>query len=161
MDAVAFPDPPVIGLVVLAEGAHVHHEDADLRLRIVLERHVGLLGRVHAAHGGAVVVFLIAGTDALQEGDFLRRALIGRPPHLARGRPGGAEQAFVLEGGHNIGETAQAEFLGHLGLIGLEAGRHDHRADLDPAVPARHIEIDGVDAALAHAALALGAHAAG
>jgi len=51
LDTLAFPGALVVTLVVFTEGAHIHHEYADIGVLVVFQCHVSLLGRVHAAHG--------------------------------------------------------------------------------------------------------------
>src|SRR3972149_10629666 len=83
LDAVLLARPLVVGLVTLAKGTHVHHEDVDLRFGVVLACHDRLFGGVHAADGRAVVMRRIARADALQEGEARggasRRRGGGRP----------------------------------------------------------------------------------
>ncbi len=58
-DTFRFPGTLVVSLIVFAEGTHVHHEYTDFGILIVFQRHKGLFGRVHAAHGRAIVMGLV------------------------------------------------------------------------------------------------------
>ena len=60
LNAVAVPSSLEVAPVPLREGPHVHHEDVYFEVGFVLLGHHGLFGGVHAAHGGAVVVTLVA-----------------------------------------------------------------------------------------------------
>ena len=70
---------------VLPEGAHIDIEDGRLDGRIMFSGNKGLFGRVHAADRRAVVAVagMVAGTDALDPGDFLRMFSITRTGNRA------------------------------------------------------------------------------
>src|SRR4030067_2512610 len=99
----------VVGLVALTEGAHVHHEDVRLDLGIMFPRQGGFLCGVHAAHGRAVVVVLIARPDALQEGYTPRRRAVRWTDDVPSGRARGREPALELQGGEAVGVAPQAQ----------------------------------------------------
>ena len=98
----------VEGVEALAHGAHVHEQDLALGPGKVILREHGLLGRVHAADAGAVVVLLVARADALDEGDALRVGFVGRAQHVADGRTRGGEHALVLERREHVRVAAVA-----------------------------------------------------
>ena len=77
--AVALLRPAVISAVTLAEGARIHEEDGHFSFGIVFPGHDRFLGGVHAAHGRAIIVRLVARADALQERDLAGRLAIRWP----------------------------------------------------------------------------------
>ena len=73
----------VEGVEALAHGAHVHEKHLAVGAgQVVLSQH-RLFGRVHAADARTVLVLLIAGADALDEGDALRVGFVGGAQHLS------------------------------------------------------------------------------
>ncbi len=89
LDAVPVAGPLVVAPVALRERPHVHHEDMDFEIGLVLLRHDGFFGGVHAAHRRAVIVALVARPDALQEGDPFGGLVVGRPLDVSARRTGG------------------------------------------------------------------------
>ena len=76
-----------IGIEALAEGPHVHHEDLTFDAGHVLQGQHCFLGGIHAADGAAIVVVLVTGADALQEGDSFGFLVIRWAGDVASRRP--------------------------------------------------------------------------
>ena len=153
--------PPLkVGIKAFAEGPHIDLEDVDLDARHMVQGEHRLFGGVHAADGGAIVVVFVPGTDALQEGDAPWLGVVGESRHMALRRPGRAQQALKLHGGHDIGVTAVAQFASALGVVQLVAGGQDDGAHAQRLFVGRLLVIDGMCFAGQHTLVALGAKAA-
>ena len=149
--------PLEILVEILAVGPHIHIEDRRRQPRDVILGDDRLLDRVHAADRRAVAVaaqVLVAGTDALQEGDLGDRLAVGGTDQMALGRSGGRQIALELEGGDDVRHDAVAPDLGRPGIVGLKAGGEDDGADVDLMGLLGIVEIDrpGVADLLAEAA---------
>ena len=94
--------PLVVGVESLAERAEVHEEDAALQPGLVLHRDDRLFGGVHAADGRAVVMVLVARTDALKKSDLLGVLSVRRPEDLPLVRTTCGEDSLKLEAGHDV-----------------------------------------------------------
>ena len=112
--AVALLRAAIVGAVTLAEGARIHEEDGHFGFGIVFPGHDRFLGGVHAAHGRAIIVLLVARADALQERDLARRLSIRWPDDVPLGGSGGAEQALELERRDYVRIAAPAKFFRQL-----------------------------------------------
>ncbi len=82
VDSVFVPRPLKIGPIPLGKSAHIHEKNIDVEPRIVLLGYHCFLGGIHAAHGGTIIVVLIAAANALQEGNSLRRPAIRWSLHV-------------------------------------------------------------------------------
>ena len=123
--------------------------------------HDGLFGGVHAADGRTVVVGLVAGADALQEGDLPGRLSVGWAQDVPVGGAAGVQQALELQRRHHVGVASPSELLGQLGVVGLVARGQDDGADLHLLDPLDHVVVNGVEATDVLTTQALGADAAG
>ena len=155
-------DAALLGALVelveaLALGAHVHEEDLGLGLGHVVDGEHRLLVGEHAADARAVLVFLVARADALDEGDARRVPAVGRPLDVAHGRARGAQHALVLEGAEDVRVAAVAVLARLARVVEVEAGRHDDGADRDLELLVALVVQQGARAAGAHALEALGA----
>ena len=102
----------VILLEAFAEGAQVHEEDVALQaFAEMLFGDDGFFGGIHAADGRTVVVFEVARTDALQEGDPLRLLLVEGPLHMAGVGSRGGENPLELQRREHIREAAVTQVL--------------------------------------------------
>ncbi len=79
---------------------------------------------------------------------------------MSPGWPAGRKQPFKLQGGDDVGETAQAVFLGKLGLVSLESGGQDDRTYRDLFLADAHVVVDGLGITGIFAGQAFGADAA-
>src|SRR5664280_1126523 len=154
------PGALVEGVEALALGAHVHQEDRRLGVGLVVDGEHRLLVGEHATDAGAVLVLLVARAHALDEGDFLGVRPVGRALDLAHRGAAGAEGALVLERREHIGVAPVAVLAFVSGVVEVEAGRHDHGADLDVQLLVALAVQQGAGAAGAHALHALGADGA-
>ncbi len=90
LDAVFVLSGLDIPVKILSVSAHIHIINVDILNRgQMLLCDLRFLYRVHAADGGTVVRFalIIAGPDALDERDALRRLSVAQPLHMAAARP--------------------------------------------------------------------------
>ena len=141
-------------------GTDVHVEDVGLRGGdVVLGQH-GLLGGVHAAEARAVGTAdgLVARAHALDEDHALGLLAVGRTLDVAFGGARGGQQAFVLQGGDDVGVLAAAVLLvdGPVHEV-VTGGGHDAAHFLGDDL-VLHVVLDGAGGADlgAHAAFALG-----
>jgi len=148
---------PLPGLVeLLALGADVHVVNGDVRLRVVLLGNQGLLDRIHAADRGAVTVAAaqITRTHALNEGQPLGMAAVGKALDLPPERAGGGGHPLELDAGDDVRVLVVAVFLqGFLGNPAEPRGQNDG-AHLQLDLFGLLIEVDRFALADRHADLA-------
>ncbi len=159
-DAVSLFGPAVEIQIPLAEGPHVHQEDGHLGVRLVLYRHHRLFDGVDAADGRAIVVFLVAGADALDEGDALRRPSIGRALDVPQRGAGRVEEPLKLQGCDHVGVAAPAVLSGPLRVKRGETRGQQDGADLQFYRLLHHVVVDGSGLASVDATQTLGTHTA-
>ena len=148
------PAPPEIGLEALAEGPHVHHEHLALHVGDVLLGQHGLLGRVHAAHGAAIVMLLIAGAHTLEEGDPAGLPPVGRAGDVPPCRTRSGQQALKLHSRHHIGIATEAQLLRGGGIKQAVARGQDDRPHSQILLPGCLLMVDGPRLAGHHALVA-------
>ena len=125
-----------IPVKILAVGAHVHVINGDLGFGLMLFGEDRFLCRGHAADRGTVIVVAnrIAGPDALDKRDMLRRDPVRRPAHVAAGRTGRGKEPFELGIGKHVFVEGRPELDAAHGVERLESRREQH---------CPHVKIDG------------------
>ncbi len=104
---------------------------------------------------------LIAGADALQEGDLVGMLVIGGALDVTEGGAGSRQQPLELQRGDHVGITAVAQLLRDAGVVGLVARSQDDGSHVQRLRALHHVVVNGIDAAGVPAAQALGAETAG
>ena len=134
-DAVFLFGPPVIFFEVLAVGAHVHEEDGGIQGFVaVLLGDDRLLDGVHAADRGTVAVVAVVqipGAHALEPGDLLGLGVVRGPDQVAGKRAGGAQDAFELYAGDDVGIIGIVIGAVLRGIKGFESRRQDQGPDVE------------------------------
>ena len=164
LDAVLVLTAVDVGLELLSVGPDVHEEDVLLDVSVLLGDH-GLLGRVHAAHGRAVLLpalLLGPGSAALDVGDLLGVLSAGGNDDVSPVGSGGAHEPLVLDGGDDVLVPAVAVLAGVGGVPDLESGSGNDGSDLEGDLLVLVIVVDGSLSAvlLAESALAFLDHVA-
>ena len=135
--------------------------DGDVGERQGAHDQLVLLHGVHAAELGAerVVHRLVAGAGAHHVGDALGHLAVAGPQDRVE-RPRRRQQAVHLHAGDDVLVCPEAVLRLEVGIEELEAGGHDHGADLDVELALLHPQVDGEGRAGGDALPALGADAA-
>ena len=101
---------------------------------------------VHAAHRRAVGIVApvqVAGSDALQPGDFFGLALVfGHAQHVTGRGPGGGQHALEFQGGQHVGIAAVLILIVPRRVEGPVSGRQNDGADIQRVVLRLLVEID-------------------
>ena len=130
-DPMLLAGPLVVGIKPLAEGPDVYVEDGGLDDRDMLFGNDGLFGGIHTADRRTVVVLMVPGSHALDEGDFLRYVAVRGTHHRAVKGAGGAQHPLELDARHHIGIPAVAVFPPLARIILVESRGENHRAYLE------------------------------
>jgi len=148
-----------VGLEILAKGAEVHEKDGDLEGRVELFGQGDLLGGEHAAGGGAMAraAEVVAGADAVDKGDVLRREAVGRASQVSDGGAGEADHALELEGGEDVVIDAESVLALEACVKGSKARGEQERPGGDLIIAVGHVEVDGAGGAGLDAAAAFSA----
>lgn len=157
LDAVLVLTAVDVGLELLSVGPDVHEEDVFLEVSVLLGDH-GLLGRVHAAHGRAVLLpaFLLGpGSAALDVGDLLGVLSAGGHGDVSPAGTGSAHHPLVLDRGHDVLVPAVAVLGGDVGVPDLESGSGDDGSDLELDDLVLVVVVDGALSAVLGAESAL------
>ncbi len=145
----------VIPLETLAMGPDVDVEDRRLQVAsAVLPGDDGLLDRIGAADGGAVVVVYsmdVPGADALDPGDPVGLLSVGWAEQPAPAGSGCAQDALELDARDDVRKGAVTVVGNQAGVERLESRAGDDGADRDAESPGLHVEIDRPCAALPRA----------
>ena len=163
VDAVLVLGPLDVGLELLSVGPDVHEEDVLVDVSVLLGD-LGLLGRVHAAHGRAVslpVLLMGPGSAALDPCDGLGAPLAGAflgdaelvvddgggHRYVSVERTGGAFHPLVLDGGDDVLEPSVSVLGRVLGVPDGESGGDDDGSDIKCQVLVLVLVADGLLAA--------------
>ncbi len=159
IDDAQFLPSAVIGVKVLAKGAHVHLENVNLDAGHVFHGQHGFFGGVHAAYRRAIGMFLVSRTNALQEGDALWLRAVGRTLDVPQGRPRGAEHPLELHGRDDVGIAPVAPLWRLARIVELVAGGQHHCTDFQRLFLLNVVVVDRIGLAGIDAGKALGAEA--
>ena len=135
----------VVRLIVFAVGALIHQENAAVYIcSDALLGQDRFLGCVHAANAGTPGMLLLAGTDALQPGDLLRRLASPRRDELAVQRAVVADQALEFQACQHARKARVTIFLILVGVEKLVPGREHDGGDMQRLFLGDGFQIDRV-----------------
>ncbi|OPY87848.1 MAG: hypothetical protein A4E71_00822 [Smithella sp. PtaU1.Bin162] len=148
---------------ILTVGTDVHVENCRLQTFGVLLADYRLFGCIHTAHrrAPAVVAGNVAGTDALNEGDFFRFLAVGNSLDMAEERTGRGQNPFKLNGRHHIFINAVAVFPAQPCIEYFKAGRGNHGTDFNRFFFYFHLMVNGLGDTGINALIAFGTYSAG
>ena len=127
--AVFFHRSAVELVEVLPGSTHINVEDINLGVRIFVPNQHGVLGGVHTADLGAVLLALFLaggapGADALHKNNGVRVGAVGGAQKGTAGRPCGVHQALQFQGGDDILRLGVGKFVKFLHRNRVKAGGH-------------------------------------
>ncbi len=115
----------------LSEGPDIKIEDSRFDIVLMLLRDNSFLGRIHAAHRGAVFMHLVPASYALNKSNLLWYLPIGRPHNYACRRACSGKNPFKFNARDNIRIYTIPEFLPLTRIIRVKAARYNNASNPD------------------------------
>ena len=130
LHAVLFHSATIELVKVLTGGTHVDVEDVHFGLGVLVTHQHSVLGGVHAADLGAVLLAFLGASgatraDALHEHDGLGRLAVGGTLQMTGGRTGGIGQTLELQRGDHVLGLVVGELVKLVHADGIETGSHN------------------------------------